>query len=147
MVSRKRLLQVIRYKDSLTLSCNESGILHSVFLINTAWRKAWEAEDPSYSHSMIEDMHRLIRKYQRAIFRFKTGHFAFKAHLFKVCKASSPVCSCGFSEQSASQTYPTGLPKPWGHKRKYMAYIELLTDETFRLTSQPRADQQLFGGC
>ena len=119
-----------------------ASYLESKTLINTAWRKAWEAEDPTYSHS-IDHMHRLPRKHQRAIFRLSTGHVPFKTHLFKVAKSSSSVCSCRFAEQTVKYMDPTRLPKPWGHKTKHMAYTEFLTGETEGLTNQPCPDQQL----
>ena len=104
-------------------------------LIYTAWIKAWEAEDPSYSHS-IDHIHRLPRKYI-AIFRLRTGHFAFQAHLFEVGKASSPVCPCGFAEKKVEHS--TGLSKPWSlHRTPY--------GKKLGLASQPRPDQQLPGG-
>ena len=68
-------------------------------LIKTAGAKAWQAEHTTYSH-VKDGMHQLSRKSQRAIFRLRTGHGSFRAHLFKLGKASSTMCTCGIEEQT-----------------------------------------------
>ena len=79
-----------------------ASYLESKTLVKAAWRKPWEAEDPPYFHN-IYNTHRLPGKQQRAIFRLRTGHVAFKAHLFKVGKANSLVCSRGFAKQKVER--------------------------------------------
>ena len=67
-------------------------------LIKAAWKKTWTADNPSYTYSQ-DGMSKLPRKAQRAIFRLRTGHNSLNAHLYRIGKANSAECSCGFELQ------------------------------------------------
>ena len=83
----------------LPQSNHPSSYNESKTLIKASWKKARHAKHPTYSYTK-DGMHQLPRNAQRAIFRLRTGHVSLRAHLFRIGKAESPACPCGYKEQT-----------------------------------------------
>ena len=86
-----------------------ASYLESKTLINTAWRKAWQAEDPPYSHSIDHIIHRLSRKYRRAIFRLRIGLLPSRHTQSRQRQFS---CLLLWVRRANGRTYHTGLLVP-----------------------------------
>src|SRR5579871_4175238 len=56
-------------------------------------RNKWKKEHNEYDHTK-DAMHTLDRNEQRIIFRLRTGHCCLNAHMYRMGKTTSPMCSC-----------------------------------------------------
>jgi len=62
-------------------------------LVKSAFRNKWKKEHNEYDHTK-DAMHTLDRNEQRIIFRLRTGHCCLNAHMYRMGKTPSPMCSC-----------------------------------------------------
>ena len=75
-------------------------------LIKQRWKTAFKERNGGYMPNQ-DPIHRLHRAEQTAIFRLRTGHCGFKAHLKRIGVAESALCDCGVADQTVEHVLNT----------------------------------------
>ncbi|XP_070182483.1 uncharacterized protein [Littorina saxatilis] len=117
-------------------------------LIKHRWKTAFKERNGGYKPDQ-DPIHRLSRAEQTAIFRLRTGHCGFKAHLKRIGVAESALCDCGAADQTVehvlntctnftllrNQIWPEGATletKLWGTSEDLKATFQFTTAAELR---------------
>ncbi|XP_070177942.1 uncharacterized protein [Littorina saxatilis] len=117
-------------------------------LIKHRWKTAFKERNGGYKPDQ-DPIHRLSRAEQTAIFRLRTGHCGFKAHLKRIGVAESALCDCGAADQTVehvlntctnftllrNQIWPEGATletKLWGTSEDLKATFQYTTTAELR---------------